>query len=117
MTRRTQRIGNLLRLEISDLLQHQMNDPRLSNFISVTEVSTSPDLRHAKVFVSVLGNETQKKEVLQGFAAATGFIHRELANRLTLRRIPELSFHLDNSIEQGAKVLELIEKTTFKSQE
>ena len=116
MTRRTERINNLLRQEISDLLRRQIKDPRLSSFISVTKVVTSPDLRHAKVLVSVFGDEVQKEAVLQGFSAASGFFRRELAQRLTLRRIPELSFHADDSIEQGARVLKLINELTEVSQ-
>jgi len=117
MTRRTERINNLIRQEISDLLRRQIKDPRLSRFISVTKVVTSPDLRYAKVLVSVFSDEVQKKEVLQGFRAASGFFRRELAQRLTLRRIPELSFHTDDSIEQGTKVLKLINELTEVSQQ
>ena len=117
MTRRTERINNLIRQEISGLLQQQVNDPRLTSFISVTKVSTSRDLGHAKVFVSTLGNETNKKEVLQGFTAASGFLRKELARRLRIRHIPELSFHFDNSIERGAEILKLIEQVAPNSSE
>ena len=110
MTRRTERISNLIRQEISDLLREQVNDPRLNSFISITKVSTSPDLRHAKVFVSTLGSEANKDEILQGFATASGFFRKELARHLRLRHVPELSFHLDDTIERGAKVLRLIEQ-------
>lgn len=110
MTRRTERISNLIRQEISDLLREQVNDPRLNSFISITKVSTSPDLRHAKVFVSTLGSEASKNEILQGFATASGFFRKELARHLRLRHVPELSFHLDDTIERGAEVLRLIEQ-------
>jgi len=117
VTRRTERINNLIRQEISGLLQQQVNDPRLTIFISVTNVSTSRDLRHAKVFVSALGNETTKREILQGFTAASGFLRKELARRLRIRHIPELSFHFDNSIERGAEILKLIEQVAPNSSE
>jgi len=117
VTRRTERINNLIRQEISGLLQQQVNDPRLTIFISVTNVSTSRDLRHAKVFVSALGNETNKREILQGFTAASGFLRKELARRLRIRHIPELSFHFDNSIERGAEILKLIEQVAPNSPE
>lgn len=117
MTRRTERINNLIRQEICDLLQRQIKDPRLSSFISVTKVVTSPDLRHAKVLVSVFGDEIQKEAVLQGFRAASGFFRRELARRLTLRRIPELSFYADDSIERGARVLNIIDGLAKVSQD
>jgi len=117
VTRRTERINNLIRQEISGLLRQQVNDPRLTSFISVTKVSTSRDLGHAKVFVSTLGNEANKREILQGFTAASGFLRKELARRLRIRHIPELSFHFDNSIERGAEILKLLEQVATNSTE
>ncbi len=110
MTRRTDRISSLIRQEISELLREQVNDPRLRSFISITRVFTSVDLTHTRVYVSIFGEEVSKGEVLQGFAAASGFLRRQLASRLRLKHIPELSFHLDESIEKGAKVLKLIDE-------
>jgi ribosome-binding factor A len=117
MTRRAERVSNLIRQEICELLQEQVNDPRLSGLISVTKVSTSPDLKQAKVYVSVLGEQANKNEILQGFKSASGFFRRELSRRLILRFIPELSFEFDDSIEHGAKVLKLIEQVTTDSTE
>lgn len=115
MTRRTERINSLIQQEISDLLREQVNDPRLTSLISITRVSISPDLRHAKVFVSTLGNEANKHEILQGFAAASGFLRRQLASRLRLKYMPDLSFHLDESIERAAEVIRLIERISSSS--
>jgi len=117
VTRRTERINNLIRQEISDLLREQVNDPRLTSFISVTKVSTSPDLRHAKVYITALANETNRNDILQGFAAASGFFRKGLAKCLTLKYVPELSFHFDDSIERGAEVLKLIEQVTYSDTE
>ena len=108
MTRRTERLNDLLREEISELLQREVKDPRLGCFLTVTRVSTSPDLRHAKVFVSIMGSEGEKREALKGLASASGFFHRKLMERLSLRRMPQLSFHKDDSIEQAAHVLDLM---------
>ena len=112
MKRRTERINSIIQQEISDLLREQINDPRLIALISITKVSTSPDLRHAKVFISTLGDKVNKDEILQGFTAASGFLRRQLANSLELKHTPELSFHLDDSIERGAEVLKLIDQVT-----
>ena len=112
MAYRIERINNLIRHEISELLQRQVKDPRLGNFVTVTEVSTSPDLRHAKIFVSGMGSQEEKKETLSVLAAASGFFRNELARRLRLRRIPELNFQWDDSIERGAHLLELIDKVS-----
>jgi len=112
MAHRIERVGNLIRHEISELLQRQVKDPRLDNFVTVTEVSISPDLRYAKVFVSCIGSEEEKQKTLSGLTAASGFLRNQLAKRLRLRRIPELSFHWDDSIERGARLLQLIDKVS-----
>jgi ribosome-binding factor A len=112
MSRRTERVNRLLREEISDSLQHQLKDPRLDSFITITRVSTTPDLRYAKVFVSIMGSKEEKASALAALSTASGFLHRQLKARLTLRRIPELSFHQDDSIEHGARILELIKQVT-----
>jgi ribosome-binding factor A len=110
MTRRSERVSNLIRQEICELLQERINDPRLNTFISVTRVVTSSDLSSARVFVSTLGDNVDKNEVLEGFKSATGYFRRELAKQLTLRHVPELSFQFDDSIEVGNRVLNLIEQ-------
>ena len=113
MSHRIEQVNSLIRHEISDLLQRQVKDPRLANFVSVTEVSTSSDLRHAKIFVSRIGSEEEKQEVLSTLTAASGFFRKELSRRLRLRRIPELSFQWDNSIERGTHLLQLIDQVTI----
>src|SRR4030042_1281272 len=108
MSRRSERTSKLIQREISALLERQVNDPRLSKFVSVTEVTLSPDLMHAKVYVSTLGSEMNKEDLLAGFDKASGFLRKELAAHLRLRQIPELSFHYDDSIERGARLLKLM---------
>jgi ribosome-binding factor A len=110
MAHRIERVNNLIRREISELLQRQVKDPRLGNFITITEVSVSPDLKYAKIFVSCIGTKVKKQDVLSGLAAASGFFRNELARRLKLRRIPELSFQWDDSIERGTYLLEMIDQ-------
>ncbi len=112
MSHRIPRVNSLIRRELSDLLQRQVKDPRLGGFITVTRVSTSPDLRHAKVFISIMSNEEEKGKALEALANASGFFRKELGMRLRLRRSPELSFHHDDSIKQGAHILELINQVT-----
>ena len=112
MAHRIERVNNLIRQEISELLQRQVKDPRLGSFIAVTEVSTSPDLKYAKIFVSRIGSEKEKQETLSVLAAASGFFRNELARRLSLRRIPELSFYWDDSIERGTYLLQLIDRVS-----
>jgi len=110
MAHRIERINNLVRREISELLQRQVKDPRLGTFIAVTAVATSPDLKHARVFVSGLSSQEEKKEAMSALTAASGFFRKELMKNLRLRRIPELSFHWDDSIERGDRLLRLIDQ-------
>ncbi len=110
MARRIERVNSLIRQEISELLQRQVKDPRLGNFIAVTAVDTSPDMKYAKVFVSRIGSEEEKQETLSVLASTSGFLRRELLKRLKVRRIPELSFQWDDSIEQGDHLLQLIDQ-------
>ncbi|MDD4876338.1 MAG: 30S ribosome-binding factor RbfA [Dehalococcoidales bacterium] len=110
MSHRIERVNSLIRQEISELLQRQVKDPRLGNFIVVTAVFTSADFRHAKVFVSRIGTEEEKQEMLRALAAAAGFFRNELAKRLKFKRIPELSFQWDDSIERGNHLLQLLDE-------
>lgn len=106
--RRLRRLNELFRDEISDLLRRQAKDPRLGGLITVTEVAITPDLRQARVFVSILGSPEEGQEALQGLHRARGFFRRELGHRLDLRRIPDLSFEYDPSLERGAHLLSLM---------
>lgn len=112
MTRRIKRVNSLIRNEISELLQRQVKDPRLGNFISVTEVDTSADLKYARIFVCRIDDEERKQETLNVLAGASGFFRNELAKRLNLRRTPELTFQWDDSIERGARISQLIDQVS-----
>jgi ribosome-binding factor A len=110
MSHRIERVNTLIRREISELIQHQLRDPRLDEFVAVTEVETSSDLKYAKVFVSCIGGQQQEQKILGVLNAAASFLRSELAKNLRLRHTPELSFHWDNSIEHGDRVLRLIDQ-------
>ncbi len=109
-----ERVNSLIRQEMSELLQRQVKDPRLGNFISITAVSTSPDMKHAKVYVSCMQGEEDRQEILSVLTSAAGFFRRELAVHLRLRRVPELTFQWDDSIERGDQVLRLIDQVTLE---
>lgn len=109
-SRRVERLNHIMREEISDLLQRGINDPRLTRFISITRVDVSQDVKQARVFVSVLGDDAEKNDAIKGFIAASGFIRRELGRRIPIRSIPELSFALDDSIASGERVLGLMKQ-------
>jgi ribosome-binding factor A len=104
---RQEKLGELIAAELSDLLRTRVKDPRVG-FASITRVEVSNDLRHAKIHVSVMGSEEERAGTMRGLHNATGFLRHELASRLTLRYMPELVFKLDTSIEEGARILALI---------
>ncbi len=117
MTRRTERINDLIREELSELLRRSVKDPRLHNFVTVTEVEVSPDLRYAKVFISVLGTEAEKNDVFKALESAGGFLRHELGERLGLRRIPELSFRHDDTMERADRIMRLLKEVNASSEQ
>lgn len=108
---RHERVATEIRQEISAMLAGELKDPRLSTFATVTEVRMSPDLKQARIYVSVLGSEKEQKDTIKALTAAAGFIRRELSERLQLRRAPELNFVLDRSEEYGRHIDELLRRT------
>ena len=106
MSRRTERINELIREELSELIMRDLRDPRLENgLISITHVEVSPDLYNARVMVSVMSETADPEEAIKALKAAGGFLHKELVHRLNIRRVPFLEFKLDTSIAEGAAVL------------
>ena len=110
MSRRIDRVNVLLRQEISRVLTAELSDPRLASVISITHVDASSDLHNAKVFVSVLGDLSAKRSSLKALKSAAGFIHRSIRRNLVLKAVPTLHFLLDESIERGAELLQLMEQ-------
>ena len=108
MSRRTDRINEQLREEISTLLVRQIKDPRLNAVVSITRVEASSDLRNARVYISVLGNDKAKQEALEGIQSAASFLRRELRDRLNMKHTPFLSYHLDGSIEEADQLSRLM---------
>ena len=117
MMDRTGRISEEMKKEISALIQNGLKDPRLPKMISVTAAEVTKDLRYAKVYISVLGSEEDKKNALEGLKSAAGFIRREVGHKLQLRYSPELLFELDDSIERGVYISKLINDTLQGKQE
>lgn len=108
---RPERIAEEIRNEVSLMIAGELKDPRLANAISVTEVRVTPDLKHVRVYVEVLGSETDRQATLDGLAAAAGFIRHELVERLHLRRAPEVFFVSDRSKEYGQHIDDLLKQT------
>lgn len=107
MTARTDRVDELLRQEIGEIIAREIADPRVG-FATVTSVETTPDLRHAKVFVSVIGQAADRKATLTALGRAMPFVRHELGKRLRIKRIPEFHLELDDTLERGTRVLQLL---------
>lgn len=106
--KRSARVRDLIREEVADIIMHRLKDPRLG-FITVTEAWTSDDLRHARVYVSVL-EETKKDESLRILMSSARFIRSELSKRLKMKFVPQISFKLDKAIEYGAKIDRILDE-------
>lgn len=109
MTARTDRIDELLRQEIGGLLARDVKDPRIG-FATVTKVETTADLAHARVWVSVIGSQAERTETVRALEHAMPFVRHELGSRLRLRRIPNLHVRLDETAEQGTRLLHLLDE-------
>ncbi|PKM79885.1 MAG: ribosome-binding factor A [Firmicutes bacterium HGW-Firmicutes-14] len=106
---RANRVAEEIKKEITQMLRDEMKDPRLG-FITVTGVEVTPDIRYAKVFVSIFGNDENKAQSLQALESAKGFVRSELGKRMRLRYTPEISFKFDSSIEYGARIMKLLKE-------
>jgi ribosome-binding factor A len=101
------RVDEAVREVLGDALAQELKDPRIG-FVTVTDVKTSPDLRHARVYVSVLGTPEEQSDTIAGLESAHGFLQRKVAAQLRMKNTPELGFFLDETAETGARIDELI---------
>jgi ribosome-binding factor A len=106
-SRRPEQVGETLRQVITDALARQVRDPRVG-FVTVTAVLVTPDLSHARVMVSVPGEDADKTRALEGLQSAAGFLRSRAAKSLTTRSVPELHFELDRGLEHAARINELL---------
>lgn len=106
--KRSEKVGDQIREEISQILLRELKDPRIG-FVTITKVALSDDLRIAKVYYSVFGGEQEKEESYQGLESATGYIKRELGRRVRLKYMPEINFLFDDSLEYGEHIEELLQ--------
>ena len=121
MNLRATRVGEQMKKELSDIIGRKLKDPRIG-FVTVTDVRVTGDLQQAKVYISVLGDEEQRQNTLKGLEKAKGFIRSEIGQRIRLRKTPEIFFEIDESIEYGYRIEQLIrqisaERENEKSEE
>lgn len=112
---RADRVADQIRMEVADILMRKIKDPRVRS-VTVTDVELTNDLRLARVFVTALGTDAEKREIFAGLAKATGFVRSELGRRVTLRYLPEIVFLEDVSGPRGDRVLQLLEELHDKDE-
>src|SRR5580704_9622431 len=108
---RHERVAEEIRHELGIMVVGELKDPRIEGLVTITEVRVTPDLKHARVFVSVMGNEAEQKNTIRGLAAAVGYIRYQLTERIGLRRAPDVHFVLDHSEEYSRRIEELLRQT------
>lgn len=104
---RVEKLQELMKQEISDIVLHELKDPRIG-FVTVTSVSCTEDLREAKIYVSVMGDEKKARDTLNGLNSSLGFVRREIGKRIRLRFTPEISFALDTSLSYSDHIQRLL---------
>jgi len=110
MKTRMIRINDEITRITAGIIRSELSDPRIGTVVSVIRAETTSDLKHCKIFVSILEDEEKRKETMEALRAATGFIRRKLAGTINLRQTPELNFVYDDSIEHGMKMRKLIKE-------
>ena len=106
---RLRRVNEAMREVLSGAITSELKDPRVG-FVTVTAVETSPDLRHARVFVSVLGNPGERRRTLKALDSAHGFLQRRVAAELRIKNTPQLQFIYDDTVERGMRITELLDQ-------
>jgi ribosome-binding factor A len=107
---RMRRVDEAVRAVLSDAISKELKDPRVG-FVTVTAVKTSPDLRHTRVYVSVLGDETTRADSLEGLRSAHGYLQSRIASELTLKHTPALTFEYDDTVDRAARINELLRES------
>ncbi|MEJ2744786.1 MAG: 30S ribosome-binding factor RbfA [bacterium] len=108
-SRRIARVEQLLKEELSMILQQELKDPRIG-FVTVTRVKVSADLGHARAYVSVMGDAEAKERTISGLRSAVGFIQRLMGSRIKMRSVPRVEFFLDDSVDYGFRINEILDK-------
>lgn len=108
MANRNYRLAGEIKRDLTDIFAHEIRDPHIDSMVSVTDVEVSNDLSYARIYVSKLGSDKEREAMLAALEKANGCIRSLLAQRLKIRKVPELRFSLDNSLEYGAKIEKIL---------
>ncbi|MFC4387443.1 30S ribosome-binding factor RbfA [Gracilibacillus marinus] len=113
---RANRVAEQMKKELGDIISRRIKDPRVG-FVTITDVEVTGDLQQAKIYISVLGDDKKRQDTLIGLAKAKGFIRSEIGKRIRLRKTPELSFDLDDAIERGNRIEDLLRQINNQDDE
>ena len=109
MSTRTEKLRQLLKEEVSDILRREIKDPRLG-FFTIIDAEITSDLQHAKIFVSILGTEEERKQSMDVLKHAQHFVRQEFGKRVRMKTLPDIQFKLDETVDKGVRILELLEE-------
>lgn len=112
MSRRLQRLNTQFQRELADLIRTELKDPRIGAIVSITHVDISPDLENATVYTSVLGEAEEKRATMGALSSAAPFLRHHLLERMHIKKVPALRFALDESIEEAARILDLMKRVS-----
>jgi ribosome-binding factor A len=112
MNTRNEKVKKALIREISEIIQHKIKDPRIEGIISVTDIELSPDMRYAKVYISIFGDKEKKEQIMEAIEESAPQIRKYIGRTVRLRYTPDLHFTLDESLERGSRLTELIDKVS-----
>ncbi|MCX7883924.1 MAG: 30S ribosome-binding factor RbfA [Caloramator sp.] len=107
---RTSRLSEEIKKIVSNIIQNELKDPRIPMLTSITHVDVTKDLRYAKIYISVLGDTDKKEKCIEGLKSASGYIRKEVGNKLKARYIPEMVFEIDKSIEHGMHISNILKE-------
>ena len=116
MTRRTERLNSLLREVISDVINKEVNNPQVAEFVSVTSVEITKDLHHAKVYISVIGSDKEKSETIDALNQAAGYIGTHASKQVTMRYFPVLRFYIDESADKHLRINSILDQIEEENQ-
>lgn len=114
--KRIKRLNSLLKEILSDVIRKEVKDPRMAPLISVASVDISNDLHHAKVYISIIGSDKEKRETLEALESAAGFIGIKASKEMTIRYFPTLTFKLDTTVEEQMRIDSLLEKIQIEEE-
>ena len=118
VSRRLEKVSQVIKAAVSEIIQGRLNDPRVTGMITVTRVECSPDLRRARVFLSIMGVEGKQRELsFAGVKSAVGFIQSHLAKRISMKVCPTLRLELDDSLQKGFEITRLIDQVSAELSE